>query len=213
MIEQLKSEKIIAIMRAIQPDQMLRAAKALMDGGIHFIEVTFQQGSPTCIEDTTSAIRALTEAYPDLHVGAGTVMTVEQAEAAHAAGAKYIISPNVNPAVIRRTVELGMLSMPGALTPSEIAEAWEAGATFVKLFPAGTFGPSYVKAVRAPLRHIPLLAVGGVNLENIPAFLKVGISGFGIGESLVRKSFIENGDFAALTELAKQYVEAAKSAE
>ena len=207
MLEQLKKDKLIAIMRAIENEKVLPAAKALAAGGIHFIEVTFSQASPTCVEDTTRAIRLIAESIPEIHVGAGTVISVEQVEAAYNAGAKYIISPNTDRDVIRRTVELGMLSFPGAFSPSEIADAWKAGATIVKVFPAGDLGAGYVKAVRAPLSHIPMMAVGGVGLNNMEEFYKAGYCGFGIGGSLVKKDLIEAGDWAGLEAHARKYTE------
>lgn len=207
MIDLLKKDKLVVILRGLKREQVVPTAEALRAAGVHFIEVTFAQNSPTCVEDTTWAIRTIAENFPDIHVGAGTVITVEQAEAAHAAGAKYIISPNADEAVIRRTVELGMLSMPGAFSPSEIVDAYNWGASFVKLFPAGDLGSSYVKSIRAPISHIPMLAVGGVGLNNMAEFYKAGINGFGIGGSIIKKDLIEKGDYAALTALAKQYVD------
>lgn len=207
MIELLKKEKLIVILRGLKREQMIPTARALHVSGVHFLEVTFVQNSKTCVEDTTWAIRNAVERFPDLYVGAGTVLSVLQAEAAYEAGAKYIISPNADEAVIRRTMELGMVSIPGAFSPSEIVNAYNWGATFVKLFPAGDLGIAYVKAIRAPISHIPLLAVGGVVLENMEAFYKAGICGFGIGGSIVKKEFIDRGDYDALTALAKQYID------
>jgi len=209
MIEQLKKDKLIVILRGLAREQIVPTVQALHDGGVRFVEVTFVQNSATCVEDTAWAIHTIVTTFPDLYVGAGTVMSVAQAEAAHAAGAKYIISPNTDRAVIERTVALGMLSIPGAFSPSEITNAYNWGATFVKVFPAGDLGPDYIKAIRAPISHIPLLAVGGMGLNNMEDFYKVGICGFGIGGSIVKKSMIESGDFAALTVLAKQYVDCA----
>ena len=103
---------------------------------------------------------------------------------------------------------MGAVSIPGALTPTEIVAAWQAGADFVKLFPVGSLGPGYVKAVRAPLAHIPMLAVGGVTLENIPAFLKGGVSGFGVGGSIL--SGAATGDLGAITETARSYAQAVR---
>lgn len=207
MIDLLKKDKLVVILRGLKREQVTPTAEALRAAGVHFIEVTFAQNSPTCVEDTTWAIRTIAENFSDMHVGAGTVITVEQVEAAYAAGAKYIISPNTDEAVIRRTVELGMLSMPGAFSPSEIVNAYNWGASFVKLFPAGNLGAAYVKAIRAPISHIPMLAVGGVGLNNMEEFYKAGINGFGIGGSIIKKDLIEKGDYAALTALAKQYVD------
>lgn len=210
LIEKLKEKKIVAIVRGLPVDTVLKVAKALYDAGIRFVEVTFNQSSPTCIEDTSRAIAAIAEHYTDLHVGAGTVITEEQLMAAYKAGAKYIISPNMEVALIQKTKELGLLSMPGAMTASEIVTAHKAGADLVKLFPTDNLGAGYIKAVRAPLSHIPMLAVGGVNDENMEQFYKAGACGFGIGGNIVNKKLIEAGDFAGLTELARRYVQAAE---
>jgi 2-dehydro-3-deoxyphosphogluconate aldolase/(4S)-4-hydroxy-2-oxoglutarate aldolase len=141
-----------------------------------------------------------------MEVGAGTVTSVELAELAHSAGAKFIISPDSNPAVIRRTKELGMVSLPGALTPSEAMIAHNAGADFVKLFPISDLGVGYVKAVRAPLSHIDFMAVGGVNTDNLKSFLDAGCVGAGIGGCLVNKKWVEAGEFDKITQVAEEMV-------
>ena len=206
LTESIKQEKLIAILRGIPAEKTVPVVKALRDGGIRFVEVTFAQNSPTCLADTARAISEIAQGVSGVFVGAGTVLSVEQVEAAHAAGAKYIISPNTDRAVIERTVALGMLSIPGAFTPSEIVAAHQYGAAFVKLFPAGNLGASYIKAIRAPISPIPLLAVGGIDLENMEEFYQAGICGFGIGASITKKDLIESGNYPALTELAKEYV-------
>ncbi len=209
LIARIQKEKIIAIVRGLPVDTVLKVVQALYDGGIRFVEVTFSQNSPTCIEDTYRAIEAIAGRFPELYVGAGTVVTMQQLYAAHRAGARYMISPNTNPALIREAKRLGMLAMPGAMTPSEIVEAYEAGADFVKLFPTDNLGAGYIRAIRAPLSHIPMLAVGGVNDENMEEFYRAGVCGFGIGGNIVNKKLIAAGDFAGMTELARRYVAAA----
>ena len=142
-----------------------------------------------------------------MRIGAGTVMTAEQVAVAAEAGAEYMISPDTSEAVIKATLAAGAVSIPGALTPTEVAVAYGYGADFVKLFPAGELGLSYIKAIRAPLAHIPMLAVGGVNENNLSAFLDAGLAGVGVGSNIVDKKLIEKGDFAALTALALRYTE------
>lgn len=210
IIEKLREKKIAAIVRGLPVDTVLNVVRALYDGGIRFVEVTFSQNSLTCIEDTSRAIAAIAQNYTDLYVGAGTVITMEQLRAAYRAGARYIISPNTDVELIRKTKELGLLSMPGAMTSSEIVDAHKAGADFVKLFPTDNLGASYIKAIRAPLSHIPMLAVGGVDDENMEEFYKAGVCGFGIGGNIVNKKLIEAGDFPGLAELARRYVQAAE---
>ncbi len=204
IIAQVESEKIVAIVRGVEPAQCLAVADALYAGGIRLMEVTFDQKHPESFPDTANAIRTICETYEGrLLAGAGTVTTPELVELAAQAGAQYIISPDTNVDVIRRTRELGLVSMPGALTPSEIMTAHRAGADFVKLFPVANFGADYVKAVRAPVSHVKLLAVGGVNEHNIRDFLNAGMVGAGVGGNLANKTWIEQGEFNKITEAAK----------
>lgn len=160
IVDMIRKDKIIAIIRGLEKGNLAPVVEALVRGGIRLIEITFdQRGAP---EDTANAIRLVAQNYSgDVCVGAGTVMTTAQLAAAIAAGANYIISPNVNLEVIHETKRSGLVSIPGALTPSEIACAHENGADFVKVFPASAMGLEYIKAIRAPVSNIPLLAVGG----------------------------------------------------
>jgi 2-dehydro-3-deoxyphosphogluconate aldolase/(4S)-4-hydroxy-2-oxoglutarate aldolase len=141
-------------------------------------------------------------------VGAGTVTTPELVEMAADAGAKYIISPDTNLDVIRRTLKYGLVSIPGAMTPTEIMAAHNAGADFVKLFPSGNLGVDYIKAIRAPISHIRLLAVGGINENNIRQFLDAGMCGAGIGSNLVNGRWIENAEYDKIANAAKMLVSA-----
>ncbi len=204
-VKKINENKIIAIFRGVDLEKVIPAARALLRGGIKLMEITFDQTSLTCEEDTCSAIRKLSDLSDELCIGAGTVMTEQQVEAAVAAGAKYIISPNTNIDVIKKTIEMNAVSIPGALTPSEASAAYEAGAHFIKMFPAGSLGLDYIKAVRAPLKHIPMLAVGGVNEHNIGDFFKTGLCGVGIGSNIVDLNLINNGKFEELELLAKKY--------
>jgi 2-dehydro-3-deoxyphosphogluconate aldolase/(4S)-4-hydroxy-2-oxoglutarate aldolase len=142
-----------------------------------------------------------------MFIGAGTVLNEKQVKLTRDAGGLFIISPDTNDCVIKKSVELGMVSIPGALTPSEITAAHRAGADFIKLFPITNMGIEYVKAVRAPLSHLKLLAVGGVTLENINEYLDTGVCGFGISSGIVDKKLIAAKDFDGITALAKSYVE------
>lgn len=181
----IEENKIIAICRRIYGEQLENLAKALNEGGVKLIEVTFDQADPAHLEKTGEAIRMITEATSgEVLPGAGTVMTLEQLRAAAAAGAKYIISPNTDEEIIKETKRLGLVSIPGAMTPSEISNAHKWGADFVKLFPTGELGLSYVKAIRAPISHVKLVATGGINEENLRAYLDAGMSGAGISGRL-----------------------------
>lgn len=205
IIERIKEEQIIAIVRGISEDKIIETCKALFEGGVGMIEVTFDQSSPTGIEDTCKAIRLISDRLPEICVGAGTVMTEEQVEKAVESGAKYIISPNIDQAVIKKTLACDAVSIPGALTPTEVADAYALGAHFVKLFPAGNLGLGYIKALMAPINHIPLLAVGGVGPDNLADFLDIGLTGVGVGSSLVNKKLIETGKFDELRSLARTF--------
>ncbi|MCF8018950.1 MAG: bifunctional 4-hydroxy-2-oxoglutarate aldolase/2-dehydro-3-deoxy-phosphogluconate aldolase [Vallitaleaceae bacterium] len=208
IIERVKKEKIIAIVRGINKERVLDTCKALYAGGISMIEVTFNQSSPTGNKDTYEAIKLISESLGDkICVGAGTVMTMEQLELAVKAGAKYIISPNYDKAIVARTVELGAASMPGVLTPSEIVDAYNTGAIAAKIFPIGTLGIDYLKAIKTPISHIPMIAVGGVDLDNLAEYINAGAVGVGIGSCLVNKKLIDAGKYDELTELAKKFVE------
>ncbi|MDD4012312.1 MAG: bifunctional 4-hydroxy-2-oxoglutarate aldolase/2-dehydro-3-deoxy-phosphogluconate aldolase [Sphaerochaetaceae bacterium] len=202
LLQRIEQTKIVAILRGIDPDRMLKTAHALYDGGIRLIEVTFDQKSRD-FEKTASAIKALcTEFGSSMDVGAGTVTSTALVRLAADSGAGFIISPDTNVDVIRMTKSLGLVSMPGAMTPSEIIQAHEAGADFVKVFPAGVLGPDYIKAVRGPISNVRLLAVGGVDESNIAAFLKAGCVGAGIGGSLARKECIDAQQYDKLKEAA-----------
>lgn len=211
--EVIRERKIIAIVRGLKPDLLLKLAEALYKGGIGLIEVTFAQNAPDTWGETASGIKSIREEFGgEVLSGAGTVMSLEQLKMADDAGAKYIISPNADSAVIKRTKELGLVSIPGAFTATEIAAAYSDGADFVKVFPADGVGPAYIKALRAPLSHIPLMAVGGVNERTIADFLKAGCVGVGVGGCLVRKDLIAEGKFSEITDLARLYVAAANNA-
>ncbi|MDR1070965.1 MAG: thiamine phosphate synthase, partial [Gracilibacteraceae bacterium] len=146
----------------------------------------------------------------EMLIGAGTVLTAEEARLAAAAGAKFIISPNVDPAVIRAAKETGLASVPGAMTPSEALTAFQCGADIIKLFPADILGPAYIRAFRQPLPHIPVIAVGGITPGNIQSFLEAGAAGAGVGGSLVNQALVNSGAYDAISDLVRQYVESVK---
>jgi 2-dehydro-3-deoxyphosphogluconate aldolase/(4S)-4-hydroxy-2-oxoglutarate aldolase len=181
------------------------AAEALYEGGIRLMEITFDQADPECLRLTPRMIEALNARFPDMLIGAGTVMTREQARAAADAGARFALAPNIDPDVIDEALKRGMVAIPGALTPTEVAYAFKLGAAMVKLFPAGDLGVGYLKALRGPLPHIPLMAVGGVDLNNLADFFKAGAKAAGIGSNIVSNKLIAEGRYLELTGLAKAY--------
>lgn len=208
----VRNGRIIAIIRGFAPDVCLRLAEAYRRGGIRLVEVTFNQKAPETWADTAAAIRAIRERFADeVRVGAGTVLTDEQLARCADAGGEYMITPNVNPSLIRACVARGLVAIPGALTPSETIAAWEAGACFVKIFPAGSLGPGYVKAVRAPLAHIPMLAVGGISPDNVADFMRVGCVGAGVGGNLTNREWIAAGAYDRIADVARQLVERSRT--
>lgn len=207
IIQEVLDKKIISIVRGVEPEKILKIAEALYEGGVTLIEVTFNQKDPDSWAQTAVAINAIHTAMGDkMFVGAGTVTSVELVEMAAKAGAGYIISPDTDPAVIRRTKELGLVSLPGAYTPTEAKLAHNSGADFVKLFPCVGDAPAYLKAVCAPMSHIKFLAVGGVNADNAADFLKAGAVGIGAGSCLVNKKWVVAGEYYKITEEAKRFV-------
>ena len=200
-----EATKVVAIIRGMSPEICVKLAKAYWEGGIRFVEVTFNQiGDPAA---TVTAIRSIREACPDLHVGAGTVITAAQLDLAIEAGAGFIVTPNCNPAIIRQAAAAGLVTMPGAFTPSEIVTAHEAGADYVKVFPVRALGPGYVKDVLAPLRHVKLVAVGGVSPANAADYIKAGCVGVGASGSLVDREWIAAGEYGKIADVARQLVE------
>lgn len=206
VISKIRYGKIITIVRGVYGQHITQLAQALLSGGINIMEVTFDQNEPSLHKETMNAISSIRDLLGDeMTVGAGTVTSLEMLEKACQAGSQFIVSPNTDEIVIRRTVDLGMVSIPGALTPTEIHKAYDGGADFVKVFPTSQFGADYIRAIRAPLNNVPLLAVGGISKKNIREFLEAGCVGVGVGGNLVNKQWIENGDFAMIASLAREY--------
>ena len=211
IINTIEKEKIIVIVRGVEKEKLIPLAEAMYVGGIRLLEVTYSANGKVSDEETAENIGILAKHFEGrMYIGAGTVLTKKQVELTAKVGGKFIISPDTCPEVIRKTRELGLVSMPGALTPSEMQIAHRNGADFVKLFPITNLGASYVKAVKAPLSHLKILAVGGVNENNIAEYLKAGINGFGLGSNIIDKKKIAENDWAGITNLAKKYVSLVK---
>lgn len=210
----VREKKVVAIIRGFAPDVCLRLAEAYARGGLGLVEVTFDQKAPATWKETATAIRAIGERFAGaLRVGAGTVLTAEQLTMMQDAGGEFMITPNVNADLIRDCVRRGLVAMPGALTPSEAVTAHDAGASFVKIFPAGSLGPGYVKALVAPLAHIPFLAVGGVTSGNAADFMKAGCVGVGAGGDLTNKAWIAAGAWEKITDAARRLADAVRNAD
>lgn len=213
IVKLLTEKKIIVIVRGVESGKLIPLADAMYKGGIRFLEITYCADGHISNEETADNIKKLTVYFGGkMHIGAGTVLTAEQVCLTKSVGGEFIISPDTSAEVIKKTKELGMVSIPGAFTPSEMTLAHKCGADFVKIFPAVNLGTEYIKAVKAPLSHIRFLAVGGVNDKNMTDYLKAGVCGFGIGSNIVDKKMIDCNDFDGITELAKKYVSALKGA-
>lgn len=205
-LTRILDHKIISILRGAKPEDTVKIAKALRDGGIRLIEITLN--SPNALQSIERVSQAVGD---EMVVGAGTVLDPETARAAILAGAKFILSPTVNIETIKMTKRYGAVSIPGAFTPTEILTAYEHGGDIIKVFPA-RMGPSYLQDVHGPLSHIPLLPTGGVTLANISEFQKAGAVGFGIGSSLVdTKQELNEEYLKALTQRAESFVSAIRS--
>ena len=212
ILEQILDKKLVVIARAIPHNKIEKCVNAVIDGGVALIESTFLQSDKDCIAKNKLCIETMVKAAKGRAViGAGTVLNTEQVRAAYEAGAKYIISPNTNEAVIKETLRLGMISIPGAMTPTEIEQAYLWGAHIVKLFPADDLGAHYIKNIKVPLSHIPIMATGGVNPETIPEYYRAGARAFGTGITILKPEYVEDNNFEGIKELAKTHVEAIKN--
>lgn len=200
ILQRILANGMVAIVRADTPDAALALAEACIAGGVTALEVAFTT------PDTLEILKTLRQRHGDaVLLGAGTVLDPETARMAILAGAQFIISPSVNTDTIRLCNRYQVPAMPGAMTPTEIVTALEAGADIVKVFPGEAFGPEYIKALRAPLPQAPLMPTGGVTLENMGDWFKYGSVAVGIGSSLTGPA--KNGDYAAVTANACAFVQ------
>ncbi|MFX3632248.1 MAG: bifunctional 4-hydroxy-2-oxoglutarate aldolase/2-dehydro-3-deoxy-phosphogluconate aldolase [Candidatus Pristimantibacillus sp.] len=206
MLGMLLEHKIVAILRGIEDRHADAAGQALIDGGIRLMEITMNtEGAAIMIDRWRSRFDG------QAAVGAGTVLDVDMAKTAVDAGAQFIISPNLDEAVIAYGRERGVSVWPGVMTPTEIVKAWKAGADAVKVFPMGTLGTKYLSEIRAPLDHIPMLATGGVDLHNIAEYFSAGAIAVGMGGKLVNLEWVREHKFDLVTERARQFVDAVRS--
>ncbi|MFH5185542.1 bifunctional 4-hydroxy-2-oxoglutarate aldolase/2-dehydro-3-deoxy-phosphogluconate aldolase [Paenibacillus sp. TAB 01] len=204
-LQLIEQTRIIAIVRGVEKQHIERVAHALLEGGVRVMEITLNtDGAP-------AMIAALQQKLGDqMYIGAGTVLDLEDAKKALDAGASYIVTPNMEEDVIRYAAERGIPIYPGAMTPTEIVKAWKAGATAVKIFPGASLGLGYLKELQGPLNHIPMVAVGGVNEENIAQFLQAGCYAVGIGGSLVNLKEIAAGNYGWIRDKAQRLIANAK---
>ena len=209
VVEELKRTRFMVLARGVPKDVLVKGVGAIREAGVTVFESTFDHRLGNCIEENAEKIAALKAAFGEtMKIGAGTVLSVEEVRAAHDAGAAFVVSPDSDPEVIAETKRLGMASIPGAMTPTEIKRAWKLGADVVKLFPADDLGYHYIQNLKGPLPHIPLMATGGVNPETIPEFLSRGILAVGTGITVFRPDLVKAEDYAGIKALAAAHVAA-----
>jgi 2-dehydro-3-deoxyphosphogluconate aldolase/(4S)-4-hydroxy-2-oxoglutarate aldolase len=206
-IQLIRQTGIIAIMRTKSSDQLIAAAEAIREGGVRVIEVTMN--TPGALDVIATASKRFGQ---DVLFGAGTVLDAETAQVAIKAGADFVVAPTLNMDVIELCIRFNVPIMPGCFTPTEMLAAWQAGADFVKLFPAEVGGPAMVKAILAPLPQLQIVPVGGVDLNSAAAFLRSGAAALGVGSSLINQKLLESGDFGELTRRAAAFIDEVRKA-
>lgn len=203
IVEAIKQNKIIAIIRGVEEDKIANLLSALYQGGVRAAEFAFEGDG----KKTAQTIKFAVDNFGDkMYIGAGTVTDSDRLELALKAGAGYVITPVCDTSFVSRCKEQGVCTIVGALTPTEIKTAADSGADFVKLFPADAFGPRYIKSVLAPLGHLNIIAFGGITKNNIDEYLSAGAVAVGIGAELVDKKAIAADDFGTITARAKSLV-------
>lgn len=205
ILERIKSEKVIALIRADSADSLLDCARALSAGGLNVIELTMT--TPGAV----SMVEKVSRALPGVVLGLGTVLDADTARAGIAAGAKFIVTPALRPTVIAACREAGVPVLSGALTPTEACTAWELGADVIKIFPAEFFGPAYIKSLKAPFPQIEFLPTGGVTPQTVGEFLRAGAFATAAGSALVPAAALKSRDWAAITARAREFVAAASA--
>ncbi|MFC6116808.1 bifunctional 4-hydroxy-2-oxoglutarate aldolase/2-dehydro-3-deoxy-phosphogluconate aldolase [Sporosarcina thermotolerans] len=191
----------VAVVRRIEEEKVIKAIEALVEGGITGIEVTLD--SPNALQTIKEAKRLFGDKAV---IGAGTVLDGNAANLAIQHGADFIFAPTLSQETIAVANRYGKIAIPGVFTPTEILQAYEWGADVVKVFPASVLGSQFIKDVRGPLGHIPMMPTGGINLDNVSEYIKAGAVAAGIGGSLLDKNFIANNEWDKLADLARQYV-------
>jgi 2-dehydro-3-deoxyphosphogluconate aldolase/(4S)-4-hydroxy-2-oxoglutarate aldolase len=199
----LEQEQMLVIARGIDQTAMNAVAEALLAGGVRVLEITMNTAH------ATNMIRELHSKYKErLWIGAGTVITLEDAKMAVDCGAQFLVTPNTDPAVIEFARQHGVPIFPGAFTPTEIVQAWQAGATAVKIFPGGQNNLSFIKELQGPLGHIPMIALGGIHAQNVSSFIRMGCFAVGVGTSILLPDAIREQNYHQITIEAKKIVDA-----
>jgi 2-dehydro-3-deoxyphosphogluconate aldolase/(4S)-4-hydroxy-2-oxoglutarate aldolase len=201
LVEAIKVSGLIAVIRVPKAEMVGPICEALLAGGISTLELTLT--IPNALEAIREASKQL---GPRALIGAGTVLDAETCRAAIAAGAEFVVSPVTKLEILKASHVLEKPAMIGAYTPTEAQLAHEAGADFIKIFPADKLGPGYIKNLRAPLPHLQIVPTGGVDLKTAPEFLKAGCAALGVGSSLLKSEILDAGNWGELTRLAAEYV-------
>lgn len=201
VIQKIEQHQLVAIIRITSTEEVETVVDSLFKGGIRIVEITMN--SPGALQ----GIERVKEVFPNMVVGAGTVLDPETARSAILAGADFILTPTLK----KETIEMGrrydVPVIPGVLSPTEALAAYESGASMVKIFPARTFGPSYIRDLHGPLPQLKCMAVGGIGLDNAQSYIEAGAVALGIGSSLVDERLILSGDFAEIEERARRFVQ------
>lgn len=200
VLQTLRQEKIISAIRSQTGEHISNIVESLYNGGVKVIEVTMN--TPNALQK----IEKIKVDYPDILVGAGTVLDEETTRAAISVGASFLLSPTLNEDSIKMANRYNVPFIPGVLTPTEVLQAYEYGAKVVKIFPINSLGPKYIKDLKAPLPHVEVIPMGGITKENAPDFLKVGSFALGIGSTLVNDKLIQDLNFTEIERRAKQLV-------
>ena len=201
------ARRIIAEVKHVPPEQIIQTVWAIVDGGINCVSIAFDSAGEQSTEDTLRSIAMLTdEFHENIAIGASDVFTPAQVRASSLEGAAFILSPSTNQEVIITTKALGLVSIPGAITPTEVDNACEWGADIVRLFPLSFLDIEYIAILKNRMRQIPLFAGGGITPRNIRRYLEAGIAGVSTGASLVNASLIEAKDYFAIRSLARGYI-------
>jgi 2-dehydro-3-deoxyphosphogluconate aldolase / (4S)-4-hydroxy-2-oxoglutarate aldolase len=204
----LRETGVVAVIRTENPDDLVTVSKALADGGVKFVEITMT--IPGALDIIRAAVAALKGS--DVYIGVGTVLDAETARAAILAGAQFVVGPTFDHDTVRICNSYGVVVMPGGMTPTEIFQAWKAGADVVKVFPASIGGPDFLKTIKEPLPQIELLPTKGVDFDTASAYIKAGAIAVGAGACLVNKAQIAAKDFGAITDNARRFIKIVRDA-
>ncbi len=207
-LARIREVGIIPIVRTASPEEAFRAAEAILEGGVGIAEITMT------VPNALKVVERVAERFAgQVLLGAGTILDAESCHAALQAGAEFIVAPSLDVRVVELTRQHGKVSIPGALTPTEVVAAWQAGADLIKIFPcAPVGGPKYIKALRGPFPQLDFVPTGGVTLESAPAYIQAGAAALAVGGELVDANALREGRLEVIRETARKFVEAVRAA-